>query len=335
MAHAITIREDGYAEMAYRGDVPWHGLGNPILPDDSVDDIVKKAGMEWDIRPQPHMFVKSNGSFGVAPNSIDLIRADTEMYLASVSDKYHVVQPRDVVEFFAETVKSKDMRIITAGTLHEGRRFWAMAEPTDPSEATTKIGGRDVDKIVNNVLITSSVMGEATRVIPTSIRVVCQNTLSMATSDSASGIRQTHRTPLDVESLQRELGIHTTQWKAFKENAERLLQFAISQETAKEILAETLRQSMTTEAVKKIAKDSKSFDKGVEELMHLYYKGQGASPGTAWGVLNAVTERFTHGSALQKRGRVASSTTKFWSSTAGADAKTKVFAMNMLLDLAA
>ena len=30
MAHQITIRENGYAEMAFVGDTPWHGLGQQL-----------------------------------------------------------------------------------------------------------------------------------------------------------------------------------------------------------------------------------------------------------------------------------------------------------------
>ncbi len=50
MAHLIDT-------MAYTGQTPWHGLGNVLPPQQSLDIWLQAAGMEWTIeqsvnRPQ-------------------------------------------------------------------------------------------------------------------------------------------------------------------------------------------------------------------------------------------------------------------------------------------
>ncbi len=36
MAHELTIRTDGFAEIAFVGETPWHGLGQEINPDATI-----------------------------------------------------------------------------------------------------------------------------------------------------------------------------------------------------------------------------------------------------------------------------------------------------------
>ncbi len=35
--------------MAYAGEIPWHGLGNRLLPNQPIEVWVKQAGMDWHI----------------------------------------------------------------------------------------------------------------------------------------------------------------------------------------------------------------------------------------------------------------------------------------------
>lgn len=45
MSHELTIREDGFVEMAYLEGTPvWHGLGNSYKPDASLDEIKRRPG---------------------------------------------------------------------------------------------------------------------------------------------------------------------------------------------------------------------------------------------------------------------------------------------------
>ena len=35
--------------MAYAGEVPWHGLGEPVTNDMSPADMMKAAGLDWTV----------------------------------------------------------------------------------------------------------------------------------------------------------------------------------------------------------------------------------------------------------------------------------------------
>jgi len=46
MAHELEI-VNGEANMAYAGDVPWHGLGKKVPSDVSPEQMLKAANLDW------------------------------------------------------------------------------------------------------------------------------------------------------------------------------------------------------------------------------------------------------------------------------------------------
>ena len=318
MSANLTVT-NGVVEFAYAvEDGPaWHGEGQTILPEDDLKTIISKAGMGWNVEKVPHTYLW-NGDLQLVDGSYELVRDDTGARLSTVSKQYHIVQPREVVEFFDSLLKDHGMRMSTAGTLNGGTRFWAMAETGE----TTKIGGKD--PVHSKILLTSSVNGSATIALPTSVRVVCQNTLGYAMKDTTGAVRQTHRRPLDVSSMHSQLGFVSKQWDEFIHQAETLADKSVIDTFASEFFASLFEVD---------GELSKTDDMRIEELMHLYKNGKGAeySYGTAWGILNAVTERFTHGSTVKQRGKRKASSVQFWDSLTGSDAKIKTDAFNYLL----
>jgi hypothetical protein len=39
--------------MAYIGEKPWHGLGSPVPPGASADEMIKQAGLDWTVDKTP------------------------------------------------------------------------------------------------------------------------------------------------------------------------------------------------------------------------------------------------------------------------------------------
>ena len=61
MAHEITIRQDGFAEMAFVGETPWHELGQQLDQNADMATWRKAAGMDWTLESAPvHFEVKDN-----------------------------------------------------------------------------------------------------------------------------------------------------------------------------------------------------------------------------------------------------------------------------------
>ena len=45
MAHMVET-------MAYAGELPWHGLGVKVIDDLTPEQIMKKAGVDWEVEKQ-------------------------------------------------------------------------------------------------------------------------------------------------------------------------------------------------------------------------------------------------------------------------------------------
>lgn len=50
MAHLVE-------QMAYVGEVPWHGLGHVLAPKQPLEVWAQQAGMDWQIEESPVRFM--------------------------------------------------------------------------------------------------------------------------------------------------------------------------------------------------------------------------------------------------------------------------------------
>jgi len=128
MAHQITIRADGFAEMAFDGKTPWHGLGQELDSKADMEAWRKAAGMDWTIESTPVTYAPNNHDALKFPERFVQYRSDTLAPLSVVSARYKPVQPSQVLEFFHELAQEHGFKLHTAGTLFGGKRLWALAE---------------------------------------------------------------------------------------------------------------------------------------------------------------------------------------------------------------
>lgn len=106
MAHLIE-------HMAYVGATPWHGLGNQLTQKQPLEIWQREAGMDWQILESPvHFKSDAIGHLGAIhsfPEQKVLFRSDTKAPLSVVSQRYHIVQPREVLEFYRD-LRAKPQR---------------------------------------------------------------------------------------------------------------------------------------------------------------------------------------------------------------------------------
>jgi phage/plasmid-like protein (TIGR03299 family) len=207
MPHAIE-------RMAYVGETPWHQLGSALPPKQPIEVWAKQAGMDWTIQETPVRFMTERagalGSITTFPDQKVLYRSDTKAPLSVVGSRYQVVQPREVLEFYRDLTEISGYELETAGVLKQGRKFWALARTG--KEASLK--GSDV--VRGYVLLATSSDGSlATTATPTSVRVVCQNTLAIALNGATRAVRVPHSTAFDAQAVKKELGIAVSQWDSF------------------------------------------------------------------------------------------------------------------------
>ncbi len=164
--------------MAYTGQKPWHGLGNKLPTDQSIEAWKQSAGMDWKIEDSEVRFITGQNGVGMInafPEQKVLYRSDTKAPLAVVSKRFRVVQPGEILEFYRDLTEVGGFELETAGVLREGRKFWALAK----TGQSTLLKGRD--RVDGYLLLATACDGTlATTAQFTSVRVVCNNTLAIA-----------------------------------------------------------------------------------------------------------------------------------------------------------
>ena len=275
MAHELATFIDGRARMAYVGETPWHGLGQQLTPGASLDTWAKESGMDFQILGSPVLYKDAQNSIIAQGSKQVLFREDTSTPLGVVGNKYKVVQPIEVLEFFRDLVAEQGFQLETAGVLFNGAKYWAMAR----TGQEFKIGKNDVLK--DYLMLATACDGTLrTTARRTSIRVVCNNTLSLSNKDALSDVKVSHSSTFDADDVKKQLGLRQDDWDDFKTKAQ--------------ILSETrLTDIQALNFVKSLYGDKNHTQ--ISKTLQLY-SGQGigaefnTSKETAWGMLNAVTE---------------------------------------------
>lgn len=321
MAHEIYTNElTGKSEIAYAGELPWHGLGQELQKGASIEQWIEAAQMDWDVVGAPVRYETNTGEKTYVGQQV-LHRSDTGKPLSVVSDDFRVVQPREVLEFFRDLTKIHGMQLNVAGCLFNGKRFWATAETGRAADILPQ------DEVRGQLLLMTGVDGTlATSAKFVSTRVVCNNTLRIAMSEKgAREVRRTHRQTFDATDVKIDLGLLDGAWTKYIQDMKSLAAFKMSDDAAAKFFQKLIAKPRELEA----NEFGRATAYGVEELMHRLRHGLGADSGrgTAWNVLNAVTEKYTHGTARRDANR------QFVNSVYGADAVMKDKAAETLLAL--
>jgi phage/plasmid-like protein (TIGR03299 family) len=286
MAHELSFAADGAAEMAYRGETPWHGLGQKVSEGASIEQWLEEARMTWEIRSSPVQY--TNGSLHDYGDFRVLYRSDSNAPLSVVSDRYKVVQPRTMVEFFRSLVEREGFEIETVGSLKGGRRIWALARTDIENDVVAS------DRIKAYLLLITSCDGSlATTAKFISTRVVCWNTQAIALGESGHEVRVRHNSLFDANEVKGDLGLLGGEsFEAFMWRMRTLSSMKVSQSDAHAVLSKLLPTPTNPQM-------SVEESKGFRTIMELFNgHGRGSRlmgvEGTAWGLLNAVTEYTDH-----------------------------------------
>lgn len=295
MAHLIE-------QMAYVGQTPWHGLGNCLSPRQPLEVWAQQAGMNWQIKESPvHFMTEALGglaSIHSFPEQKVLYRSDSKAALSVVSQRYQIVQPSEVLEFYRDLTEYSGYELETAGVLKGGRKFWALAKT---GQSMTL---KDNDLVNGYLLLATSCDGTlATTATPTTIRVVCNNTLTIALNGEARSIKVPHSTRFEPQVVKQQLGIAVSQWDEFMYRMRKLAERKMKSREAINYFEHVLcdAQSVNTDNTDSAAPNNERALKKVQSL----YNGGGrgakldSAKGTAWGLLNAITEYVDH----EKRAR--------------------------------
>lgn len=282
------------SSMAYTNETPWHGLGNQLAANQPLEVWAQQAGMNWRVEETEVRFVSGNagsnlGSIHAFPEQKVLYRSDTKMPLSVVSARYAVVQPIELIEFYRDLVEAGGYQLETAGVLKDGKKLWALAR----TGQSVSLKGKDT--VNGYLLLSTSCDGSlATTAQFTSVRVVCNNTLQIALGDSAGAVKVPHRSQFDAQAVKRQLGIAISSWDGFIARMKALSECKVNDTAAEAFLRRVLTYPVGSGQPVHATNDS-----AIKAVQSLYAgNGMGATlasaSGTAFGLLNAVTEYCDH-----------------------------------------
>ena len=314
----------GFDAIAYSAnEKPWHGLGQAMEEGKGLDVWLASAGMAWEAKKSPILFRDDRFDMQKADNDFVIYRDDTKAVLGIVSDRYQIVQPKDVLEFYRNLCEESGYTLETAGCLDGGKKVWAQARTNQGFD----LNG---DVLRAYVLLATSFDGTlATRASLTAQRVVCANTLSMAYSGGADFLSVSHSTSFDARGIQKKLGI-AEHMETFARDADKLASKKLAPKEALRYIISVMAGDKFAEKPEDMSTRQANICENVFERFMGKAMGHSlsAANGTLWGALNAVTEYVDH-----EQGNNANN--RFKSANFGKGAELKMQAMNSALLLAA
>jgi len=325
MAHEIA-RIAGMDSFAYAGEPGWHGLGQVILPTDSPEEQLRKAGLLYRIEKAPLYYRPAcdrpvagqpSPAARVIGGKVTQYRDDTGGDLGIVGDTFQTVQPREARDFFDVWCREGGATIETLGALHGGRVYFGLARIGE----AVQIG--EGDPILPYIYWSTACDGtRKTKVKNTAIRVVCANTDAMTAGNTAQ-FEQSHRSVYDPGKARDHVEKALVQFGAYCAMARGLAAIRL----------DSVKASELTETLLGAAKTEKGRTNAAFARVMALFQGAGAgatlatAKGTAWGWLQACTDYVDHDM------RATSADNRLDSAQDGNGAKLKSEARDLVLSI--
>lgn len=185
----------------------WHKQGVVVETAPNTDEAYELSGLNWEVELLP-AYCKINGN-DVATGEFAIVRDKDNAIFGSVGERYVPYQNKSAFDWCKPLTDTDFFKMESAGSLKGGRICWALLK-ADEAEVVAN------DTLKNYLLITWSHDGsKSVQVTPTTIRVVCNNTLQMALHSSKE-IRKVRHTANIIPRLEEVRKIYEATANAFK-----------------------------------------------------------------------------------------------------------------------
>jgi phage/plasmid-like protein (TIGR03299 family) len=326
--HQLDMTRGQASMMSTKGIVPWHGLGT-VLDEDAVDSAtaIEAAGLNWSLYKNELSTIDADGNVIEVPNKYAVVRGDTSNVLGVVGKNYKVFENEEAFRFFDDVIGEKLAVYETAGALKDGRIVWILASL--PNEI--RIGNTD-DISTPYILMTTSHDGsKAVTMLPTVVRVVCNNTYTIAISQFSvlSGIRIRHTKNMAANQsiAKARLGIINKQVDTYNEQANILASNQISSLELAGYVAQLFPDNPE-------AKNNTRTENMRDSIIENFEASEITSTdGTWWKALNAVTEFIDHSRSTKGVDSKSRQENRMQSVLMGSGATIKRTAMETALEL--
>lgn len=327
MSHEIMQ----YDNMVSVHEEPWHGLG-VVLPDYiPALEVQHVAGLDWTAEKRNLFTVDREGQPVMVGDRYAIVRSDNDYPIGVVGDVYEVFQNDDLFKFMDGFCNETGSQIETAGSLRNGRIVWALAT----AGMTEYVHDDPVKKYF--LFKNGFDGGSAIEICFTNVRVVCNNTLSMALQGATNMWRVRHSAAMhrQVEVAKQAVLMEKRSSDAMAEIMKKLAATQLTESTMEKItanfIARDLRSLESSPELMDIKLERKHDTKVLEQILDLQATGAGSDipgvQGTAYGLLNAATEYADHYKTVRRTDGRSAEEVKFESIFMGGSAwfKTKAF----------
>jgi phage/plasmid-like protein (TIGR03299 family) len=238
-----------------------------------------------------------------------------------VSNDWNPIQNHEAFNFFDEYCRAGDMDMHTAGSLRDGQIVWALAKVKESFEL---FKGDQVDSYL--LFTNPHRFGQCIDIRFTPIRVVCNNTLTLALESSSDRmVKKNHRGVFNADEIKEKLGIATDKLAKYKEMAKFLGSKRYTEDTLKGYF-NTVFPSLSK---KSLETDTEKMSRGAKQALAVMetQPGSNFARGSWWQAFNAVTFLTDH-----KLGRSAD--TRLQSAWFGPNKSLKIKALETAVDFA-
>ena len=310
LAHASEIADKSvtFALVDSRSNPAWHSAANKVWNTDeaqpSISELMDSAHLSnWNVRLEPVSELAPNHNF--LSESFLVVRDNpfTENatdVLSVVGSRYKEVQNEDLFAF-AENLhdSNPDVTVDSAGSFKNGRVvFGSWNVPStlvlDPKGANDKTN-------LYLVVYTSHDGSVAVQAAITPVRVRCQNTLNFAMKRAKQSFKIRHTQTVDgkIAQAREALNLSVAYMDEFSKQAHELFEREVTNAQFSKII-NTLYPKPESDKKGSLTK----WENKVVLLDELYHNSETNAniKGTAWGVVNALTERLDYFRTARKGG---------------------------------
>jgi phage/plasmid-like protein (TIGR03299 family) len=297
MAHGISKKD----HAMYAITPAWHNLGTVLEEAPTSRKALIAAKMNWKVEKHP-IYIKREkkihaSKFIEIPGKFANVRMDTGDCLGVVGKDYQVLQNNDAFKFMDGLVENEEIKYESAGSLYGGSVIWLLARMKKQYFIT------DDDSIQPYMLLFNSHNGTMmVRIQPTSVRVVCANTLTWAMRDDRSAFYIRHMGTMqdNIKEAKRMLGLLYNQHNTLNEILKDLSLTTVVKSKAKKFIEEmfpmpTIKADEDEKRRERIIERIHGVRSDVSNIFDNHPTTQTvAAKGTAYGLLNAYTYYIDH-----------------------------------------
>lgn len=345
MAHELT-QHDG---LMLRGERAWHGLGTIVQGSKTPQEALQIAKLDWKVEQQVlhresyNEKYQSQG-FQLVSSHVANVRTDIDHVLGIVGKGWTPFQNQELADFCSCLQENGDVEVETAGSIRSGEKVWFLLRGE-------KFAIRDKDEIFPYVLVSNGFDGGTSlRCTPTTVRVVCSNTLHAVIpqrekSGAIKGMREAayvcrHSGKLKerVEEAKQALKHYAKHMEENRKLMEELANVDVNSAKIKKFFLEMHQRHFGAIKEKPVTRTKERQRErameGIAACIKRFEKEESIAGPTAWNMFNAYTGMVQHDYSSRRKDPTIKAEAKLSTNLFGVNADRTIETFKAALQLA-